>query len=310
MEINKVKIEAGTSKLVKIPVGRLPSGTPISLNAFVFRSKNPGPVALIQGGVHGDEINGVEIVRRTLQQGWFENLKAGSVIVIPLLNIFGFINFSRDVPDGKDVNRSFPGSSAGSLASRVAWNLSKKIVPLIDFGLDFHTGGKSLFNYPQVRIAPKHEPSLELAEAFNAPLTVSTKLISKSLRKFGVENHKPILVFEGGESTRLDGFVIQKGMEGIKNVLISKGMMTGQKVPSQNQHFEKSTWQRAPRSGIFIWTKSAGNFVNYKEQIGTIGDPYGQETEPILAKKSGFIIGHNNAPVVNQGDALFNIAYS
>ncbi|MCB0662396.1 MAG: succinylglutamate desuccinylase/aspartoacylase family protein [Saprospiraceae bacterium] len=310
MKIDDTFIEKGQSTVVKIPVGQLPSGTPISLNAFVFRSVNPGPVALVQGGVHGDEINGVEIVRRVLQEKWFDNLNAGSVIVIPLVNIFGFINFSRDVPDGKDVNRSFPGVANGSLASRVAFNISKKIIPLIDFAIDFHTGGKSLFNYPQVRIAPHHEPSRTLADAFGAPVTVATKLISKSLRKFGIENGKPILVFEGGESTRLDGFVIKKGMDGIRNVLTAKGMMEGNSMPAKNLFFEKSTWQRAPRSGIFVWTKSAGAYVNKKEVIGTLGDPYGQKTIPIQAKQSGFIIGHNNAPVVNQGDALFNIAYS
>jgi predicted deacylase len=236
MEINEIFIAPGETKVVKIPVGQLSSGTPISLNAFVFRSVNPGPVALVQGGVHGDEINGVEIVRRTLQEKWFANLQCGSVIVIPLLNIFGFINFSRDVPDGKDVNRSFPGHASGSLASRVAYNLSRKILPLIDFGLDFHTGGRSLFNFPQIRMAPNHGPSQELAAAFNAPVTVASKLISKSLRKYGHENGKPILVFEGGESTRLDGFVIQKGLDGIQNVLQSKGMLTG-KPKKGKQHF-------------------------------------------------------------------------
>lgn len=310
MEINNTIIEPGQTALVKIPVGQLPPGTPISLNAFVFRSINPGPVALVQGGVHGDEINGVEILRRVLQEKWFENLVSGTVIAIPLLNIFGFINFSRDVPDGKDVNRSFPGYSNGSLASRVAYNLSKKILPLVDFGLDFHTGGRSLFNYPQIRMAPNHPPSRALADAFGAPVTLSSKLISKSLRKYGFENGKPILVFEGGESTRLDGFVIKKGLDGIRNVLQSKGMLEGKPKQAENLYFEKSTWQRAPRSGIFIWSKSAGSYVKKKEVIGTIGDPYGQKTVQVLAKRSGFLIGHNNAPVINQGDALFNIAYS
>jgi len=148
----------GSSGMVRINAGRLPSGNRISIFTYIFRSKNPGPTALILGGMHGDEINGVEIVSRTISDNFFGNLSSGSVIVIPLLNIFGFINYSRDVPDGKDVNRSFPGNMNGSLASRVARMITKKILPLIDFGIDFHTGAKDHWNYPQIRYSPKFLP--------------------------------------------------------------------------------------------------------------------------------------------------------
>ncbi|HMR43605.1 MAG TPA: succinylglutamate desuccinylase/aspartoacylase family protein [Saprospiraceae bacterium] len=309
MELNGEKINAGAKAIVKINVGRLPSGNQINLNTFVYRGKKSGPTLLVLAGVHGDEINGVEIVRRAIAGGIFERLTRGNVIAIPVLNIFGFINFSRDVPDGKDVNRSFPGESSGSLASRVAFTFSKKILPLIDFGVDFHTGGRSLYNFPQVRFSKGHPQSLEMAKNFGAPFSLASKPIAKSLRKTGIEQNKPIIVFEGGESLRLDGLAIQKGLEGLQNLLYKNEMADKISEPKTTAVFENTSWERAPRSGIFVWSKSSGTPVKKGEPLGFIGDPYGQEKIMIRAKKDGYIVGHNNAPVVSQGDALFHIAY-
>ena len=309
MKIYKRSIQPGESAQIKIPVGRLPSSTKITINTFVYRSKQEGPTCLILGGVHGDEINGVEIVRRAIQQGIFNKITKGSVIAIPLLNVFGFINFSRDLPDGKDVNRSFPGSKNGSLASRVANTMANRIIPLIDFGIDFHTGGKSLFNYPQIRFSKGHPESEALARAFGPPCIIANTPIKKSLRLHALDQGKPIIVYEGGESLRIDGFSIDRGLKGLQRVLISKGMLPGKNQEQKIQLFENSYWKRAPRSGIFEWTQSAGCYVRAGEPLGKIGDPYGQEMETIYAKKDGFIFGHNNAPVVSIGDALYHIGY-
>ena len=202
IEINGESVKPGESKHIRLNVARLPSGTVISLRVNVFRSENPGPTMLVLGGVHGDEINGVEIVRRTIESGLYKNLQAGSVIAIPLLNIYGFINFSRDVPDGKDVNRSFPGHATGSLASRVAATLSKKILPMIDFGIDFHTGGDSRYNYPQIRFTGGDSRAETLARAFAAPYLIKKPAVANSLRKVAQGMKIPILVFEGGEALR------------------------------------------------------------------------------------------------------------
>ena len=157
--IHKTEISPGEQAVVKIPVGRLPSGNQIRMEANVYRAQKEGPTVLVMAGVHGDEINGVEIVRRALASGLFEQLQSGSVVAIPLVNVYGFINFSRAVPDGKDVNRSFPGSMKGSLASRVARALTKKVLPQIDFTVDYHTGGDSLHNHPQIRYSKGHAES-------------------------------------------------------------------------------------------------------------------------------------------------------
>ena len=307
-KIKETSIAPGEEKMIKIHVARLPSGTPIGIRIYVFRSSKPGPIALVLGGVHGDEINGVEIVRRVIEEGLFSNLKCGSVIAIPLLNVYGFINYSREVQDGKDVNRSFPGSGRGSLASRVAHIISKQILPLIDFGLDFHTGGGMRYNYPQIRFSLGDPQSKELAQQFGAPFYIEKPFVVKSLRRTAYNLKKPVLVYEGGESLRLDGFSIDQGIAGMKRVLKHKQMLSKADSPNVEPIFiKKTSWIRAPQSGMFTWTQSSGQHVEKGEPIGYFHTPYGEPSNLIRANKTGYIIGHNNMPVVNAGDALFHI---
>lgn len=308
--VNKKKIYPGETQIIKLNVARLPSGNVISLRIHVYRSANPGPVMLVMGGVHGDEINGVEIVRRTIQQGLFENLICGSVIAIPLLNIYGFINFSRDVTEGKDVNRAFPGNMSGSLASRVAATLTKHVLPAIDFGVDFHSGGGSRYNYPQIRFSKGDFKAEELARAFAAPYLLRKTSIQKSLRKVAMGLEKPILIYEGGESLRFDGLSIENGLAGLKRIMHAHGMIETAPAPfAAPKIFNKTSWLRASRSGIFLWWKQSGIKVNAGEPLGIIHDLYGENSVRVFAHRSGYIIGHNNAPVVSQGDALFHIGY-
>ena len=309
--INKVKIEPGQNELIKLNVARLPSGTVINIRTHVYRSKNPGPTMLVMGGVHGDEINGVEIVRRLIEQKYFDNLQAGSVIAIPLLNVYGFINFSRDAAEGKDVNRNFPGSGRGSLASRVAYNLTKNILPLIDFGVDFHTGGNSRYNYPQIRYTLGDKKAEELARQFAAPYLIRKNNIPKTLRKIALGMGIPMLVYEGGESLRYDGFTIENGMTGLQRLMHAQGVLST--VPPANKKtltFNKTVWVRAEQAGMFMWTQQSGARVSAGEILGVINDPHGHDEIKVLANKDGYLIGHNNAPVVSAGDALFHIGYS
>lgn len=310
LNIDNELVERGENKTIRLMVGRLPSDTRIYIQAHVYRSKNPGPVVLLLGGVHGDEINGVEILRKTIELGLLENLSRGTVITIPLLNVFGFINFSREVPDGKDVNRSFPGNMNGSLASRIARTLTKKILPVVNYAIDFHTGGSSRYNYPQIRYSATDKNSLMLAKAFDPPFIIKKGVLAKSFRKACKDRGIPSIVYEGGESIRLCGNAIEHGLAGIKNVLNELEMLD-LKVESKHQakRIKKSTWVRAKYSGLFIWTKKSGQNVQKSEPIGVINDPFGMKMVKVLAPVSGYIIGHNNASVVNQGDALFHIGY-
>lgn len=302
------EIMPGTSSKVSYSVGNLPSGTRVSIHMEVFRSDQPGPHVLIIGGVHGDEVNGVEIVRRLLEQNKFSGLLSGSVIAVPLLNVHGFINYSRDVPDGKDVNRSFPGTLAGSLASRVARILTKNVLPQIDVIIDNHTGSQYKYNYPQIRITRGDQLSYNLAKAFKPPFIVQKPALRGSLRKVAKLSEKPCLIYEAGEALRLDGFSIARGISGIERALHALEMAEGSPAETRDPvDIQKATWLRASHSGLFIWSKSSGSKVQKGEPLGTIGDPYGTRKIIVLSPKDGYVIGHSNAPVVGQGDALFHI---
>lgn len=309
--IDNESIFPGEYGLVRMNVGRLPSDTKIDIVAHIFRSKNPGPCVLLLGGVHGDEINGIEIVRKALEEDIFTKLDRGSVIAIPLLNVFGFINFSREVPDGKDVNRSFPGSRRGSLASRVANTLTKKILPFVDIAMDFHTGGSSRFNFPQIRYSSIDKKAEELAIVFGTRYIIQKPVIPKSFRKTARLNKIPTLVFEGGESVRLDGHAISVGLQGMKRVFAHLEMTHQPTFNNDTKSIivKKTSWLRAPYSGIFIWSKCSGSFVKKGEPLGVLKDAYGNKSITVSASRDGYIIGHSNASVVNQGDALFHIGY-
>lgn len=309
MKIADKTIRRNGMTRVEIPIARLPSNTPIDMVAHVYRAKKDGPTFLVLGGVHGDEVNGIEIVKRAQQQKLYSNLKKGTVISIPLLNVYGFINFSRGLPDGKDVNRSFPGSKTGSLASRVANTLTTHILPHVDFAIDFHTGGSSIYNYPQARVDKDDPAAIELAKDFGMPHLIMGGLISKSLRKVAQGKGIPMVVFEGGESLRMDEFSISTGIKGIKRVLISRGMLDGEVEDVHQVVLKSNSWIRAHRSGMLKCVKVAGDYVMKGELLGTISGPYGRFVVNVKAKKTGMIYGHNNNPVVSQGDALFHMGY-
>ena len=310
MEIQNTIIEPGESAVVRIPAGRLPSGNQIQIKAHIFRSDAEGPCVLVLAGVHGDEVNGVEILRRALAQEMFGQLRCGSVIAIPILNVYSFNNFSRQVPDGKDVNRSFPGSRNGSLASRVARTLSKKVLPLIDFGVDFHTGGRNHFNYPQIRYSPGDDLARQLARQFSAPYTLAKKPIARSLRKVAGEMNKAILIYEGGENQRLDEFSIEEGLAGLRRLLHARGLLEHSKdAAARMGELQHTTWVRASRAGIFQAGRLAGHAVLKGEVIGLISDPYGDDSLPVRAPRDGHLLGHTNAPLISQGDALFHLGY-
>jgi predicted deacylase len=307
LTVDGESVRPGEDKVIDLNIARLVSGTKIDLPIHVYRSKKPGPVIMLSGGLHGDEVDGVEIIRRLIREKTFKNLKKGSVIAIPVLNIYGFLNFSREVPDGKDVNRFFPGSKTGSLASRVAYNLKEKVLREIDFGIDFHTGGANRYNYPQSRFAPEDSKAKEIANAFNAPISLESGLIDKSLRNEAFKMGKSIVVFEGGEAMRFDELSIKEGMRGARRVLHHYGMLGDADQAQNNTHCASSQWVRAKRSGLFQSDAKSGEWVDKNDIMGTLSDPFGAKEIKVKSPVDGIIIGHNNAPVVNQGDALFHL---
>jgi len=310
LPIGKTVISPGEYKRIELPIARLPSDTVIPLTVHAYRAIQPGPTILITGGIHGDEVNGVEIVRRAIERKYFKGLRRGTVLAIPVVNIYGFINFSRDMPDGKDVNRSFPGSAKGSLASRVAHTLTQDILPHVQIGIDFHTGGGNRYNYPQLRFTEGDTKAKELAQIFAAPYLIKKKMLDKSFRKTGYGSDIPILTYEGGEALRVDGFSLEHGLNGMLRILHYLDMIASAPQPFYRPIlFNNSSWVRAERSGLFIWSQESGARVCKGEILGTIYDIHGDQRIKVYAHHDGYIIGHNNAPVVNQGDALFNLGY-
>lgn len=308
IEIGGVSIAPGENKIAKVEIARLPTGTLIDVRVHVYRARKPGPVLLLQGGLHGDEVGGVEILRRMIGAGAFKP-RRGTVIVVPILNVFGFIHFSREVPDGKDINRSFPGRKKGSLAAQVAWHYLREVLQWVDYGIDFHTGGARRSNFPQIRYTPDHERSFELAEAFAAPFVMPSSLIAKSFRKTAISRDIPIIVYEAGESLRVNEMAVREGIAGAKRVMAHLGIIARRNAPRSagSEFLEGSRWLRATRAGLFHPLVDNGAEVCEGQAVGVIGDAYGRRERVVTTQEDGFVICVNRLPVVNRGDALVHI---
>jgi len=305
----KKEIERGEVKEYILHIAKLPTGSIINLHIYIYRGKKNGPVLLISGGLHGDEVNGIEIIRRMMRQELLQPV-AGTVIAIPLLNIYGFLNFNRELPDGKDANRSFPGVKNGSLASRVAYNVTRKILPLIDYGLDFHTGGGNRSNYPQIRCEFEDENSLMLAKGFAPPFIINSPAIPNSLRNEAKYTGKSIIVFEGGQSLRFDEPVIEEAINGTQRLMVSLGMIPDNeniKPGWDSNILTRTTWVRAENAGLFRHHMQNGDYIKPDEQLGIITDPFNRYELPVISPVEGYIIGLNYSPVINAGDALVHV---
>lgn len=311
LEILGVTIGAGEHATVNFEVAKLHTQNSISVPIIIERSKKPGPTVLITAGMHGDEVNGVEIVRQLISKG-INKPKKGTIICLPVVNVFGFIHMDREFPDGRDLNRVFPGSKSGSLASRVAHKLMTEIVPYADYILDFHTGGADRFNAAQIRIAPKNEVLNELAQIFGAPFIFNTKYIPKSFRNAVSKQNIPIILFEGGKSAHIDSNITNTAVNGVKRVLHYFGMLSSQFKTTKPKKpivtIKESKWIRAKYSGMFKATIKLNSFVEKGDVLGNITDPYGSFNHFVKAPNSGYIFNINESPIIYQGDAIFHIS--
>lgn len=309
LEIGGTTIKPGKKKSLYLTIARLPTGTLIDIPVHVFNGPKAGPTVLLQAGLHGDEINGVETLRRMLQQKTFK-IESGALVVVPILNVFGFIHFSRDVPDGKDVNRSFPGTKSGSLASRIAYHHTTEILPHIDVGIDLHTGGGQRHNFPQVRYTEGDPKSKELAEVFGAPFLFDSSLITGSFRKTAHKMGKPTIVYEAGESMRFDEDAIAIGNRGIRNVLEHLGLLAKSEEPQPKTDsiaLCDRKWIRASKAGMFVPEVTNGSAIVKGQVMGQITDAYAKNSKSVKAPFDGYVFCINHQAVVNQGDALFHV---
>jgi predicted deacylase len=305
------KVRLGESAKVSFNVAKLHTQNTIDVPVIIERSKKPGPTVLITAGIHGDEVNGVEIVRQIIAKG-INKPKKGTIICIPVINVFGFIHMDRQFPDGRDLNRVFPGGKGGSLASRVAHKLITEIVPHADLILDFHTGGAGRFNSSQIRIV-KNDPNLEeLAQIFGAPFIFYSKNINKSFRNACYKLGIPILLFEGGKSFNIDNTITNTGVNGVKRVLSHLGLLNNKfKVSKPKTSCVKivgSKWVRASHSGMFKADVTINSEVKKGDVLGHITDPYGSFNHFVKAPNNGYIFNLNESPIIYQGDAIFHIS--
>ena len=304
-------IGLGESRKINFNVAKLHTTTSVEVPVLIERSKKPGPTVLITAGIHGDEVNGVEIVRQIIAKG-INKPKKGTIICIPVINIFGFLHMDREFPDGRDLNRMFPGTKSGSLASRVAYKLINEIVPQVDLILDYHTGGADRFNAPQIRIVKNDSALDELAKVFGAPFVFYCKNLSKSFRQTCYKLGIPILLFEGGKSFSFDTNITNTGVNGAKRVLHHLDMLHAKfKISKPKKScvlITKSKWIRAKYSGMFRASAIINKYVNKGDIIGHITDPFGKFHHFVKAENSGYIFNVNQAPIVYKGDALFRIS--
>lgn len=308
MTIGDVTIEAGRRERFDLRVARLPTGTWASLPIQVVRGTREGPTVWLSGAIHGDEINGVDIIRRVLPHLDRRKLK-GTVIAVPIVNVFGFIEGSRYLPDGRDLNRSFPGSPRGSLASRLAHLFLTEIVDHADIGLDLHTAAGHRKNHPQVRCDLEDEETRRLALAFGAPLMFSAKLRDGSLRQAALERGKRVILYEAGQVHRFDPEAVRMGVDGCLRVLQALDMMTFPNLEEAKPsvHLESSSWLRARRGGMVALNVSLGDKVVQGQDLGHISDAFGERPAKIKAPFDGFVIAHTQHPLVSQGDALIHL---
>lgn len=321
-KIGGVGVEPGERKLVDLPVSRMSNHTPVTLPIHVLHGLRPGPTMFVSAAIHGDELNGVEIIRRVLRALQPGNI-SGTLLAVPVVNAFGFIGRSRYLPDRRDLNRSFPGSSTGSLAGRLAHLFLKEVVRRSQLGIDLHTAAIHRVNLPQIRCQYVNNPRLrELGESFGADVVLESPERAGSLRRAAREAGVDVLVYEGGEGLRFDEFAIKAGVDGIARVMLKVGMLelpdggegdveAAQAGPQRTPMLANaSKWVRAPEGGVLRTTKRIGDAVGQGEVIGWVANPYDDTSVEVRSPRRGIIIGRTTLPILNMGDALFHVAWS
>jgi len=310
LKIAGKQIAIGQRRSINIPVARLYTHTEMTMPVHVLRGKKEGPRLFVCAAIHGDEIIGVEIIRRLLKLKILQRLR-GTLIAVPVVNVYGFINNTRYLPDRRDLNRFFPGAQKGSLTSRLANIFMEEIVGNSTHGIDLHAGSNHRINLPHIRACLDTPETEKLAFAFGAPVILNAKLRDGSLRQAVEEKGIPMLLYEAGEALRFDELAVRAGVKGILAVMRAIGMLTSRSVQKsriQPMVANSTSWIRAPRSGILRTRIPLGGKIIVNQKIGEIADPFDENETVVNSSVSGIVIGRLNLPLVHRGDALFHVA--
>ncbi|MGP6089400.1 succinylglutamate desuccinylase/aspartoacylase family protein [Antarctobacter jejuensis] len=309
-EIGGQTIAPGARLTVDLPVSVLSDHTPVTMSVHAVHGRRDGPTMFVSAGVHGDEVIGVEIVRRLLASRELKSIR-GTLLVVPIVNTYGFLNHSRYLPDRRDLNRCFPGSPSGSLAARLAERFMTEIVKRSDVGIDLHSAAIHRTNLPQIRISPGNPRMLELGRAFGAPVILTSQVRDGSLRGGAAEAGVDVLLYEAGEGLRFDEMAVRAGVSGIIRVMRHLRMLPANKSGkprARSLRCARSRWVRAPVGGLLRTYRREGDIVAEGDVLGAVADPFGEKDVDLTASMDGIIIGRAVMPIVNEGDALFHIA--
>lgn len=306
--IGSVRVRAGSTREVELPITRLVTGGDVSLPVRVVHGREPGPTVWVSAAIHGDEVVGVEVIRRVLTTLSPKEFR-GTLVAVPVVNVLGFMAGDRYLPDRRDLNRSFPGSARGSLASRIAHLFMTEVVAKCEVGIDLHTAADRRVNLPQVRADLDDRRTRELAEAFAAPVMLHARLRDGSLRQAARDVGAKVLLYEAGEARRFDEGAIVPGVAGIHRVLAALGMVEDSEGPvDPSVETRSSGWVRARSTGILHLETALGARVEAGQRIGGLSDTFGRRVRLVHADRDGIVIGLTRAPIVNAGDALVHIA--
>jgi len=308
--IADITVQPGTRKSIELPIPSFYTHTSASMPVHVIHGRKAGPCLLICAAIHGDEINGVEIIRRILANRTVNSIK-GTIIAIPIVNVFGFVSQSRYLPDRRDLNRSFPGSRHGSMASRLANILMTEIVDKCTYVIDIHTGAVARENLPQIRACLKGQPETEaIARAFGVPVIIDSNVRDGSLREAAHEHNIPFIMYEAGEALRFNEVAIRAGVRGVLEVMSYLGMRRKSRKKKQYKTLisESTQWVRANESGILRSIVPLGTLVQKGDILGYISDPLGEIETKVFNTVPGIVIGKTNLPLAHEGEAIFHIA--
>ncbi|MCG5540324.1 MULTISPECIES: succinylglutamate desuccinylase/aspartoacylase family protein [unclassified Halorhodospira] len=308
--INEQAVPPGERRTVQLDVAQLYTHTPVGMPVHVVHGRRDGPTLCLSAAIHGDEINGIEIIRRVLALPQLRRMR-GTLLAVPIVNVFGVLAQTRYLPDRRDLNRSFPGSAGGSLAARLAHLFMSQVLERASHAIDLHTGTAHRTNLPQIRANLDDPGTLDLARAFSAPVIINSDLRDGSLRHAADERGIPVLLYEAGEALRFDEDCIRLGVRGITGVMRELGMLPRVKrkyPPRRPVQVENTRWVRTESSGILRTTVQLGQRVRRGEQLGLISDPFGDGETRAEAAFDGIVIGRTNLPLVHEGDALFHVA--
>ncbi len=310
IKIGKHEVAPGSRLKIDLPVADLYTQAELTIPIHVINGRRDGPTMFLTAAVHGDELNGTEIIRRVLRMRSLDRLR-GCLIAAPIVNVFGFIYRSRYLPDRRDLNRSFPGRETGSAASRLANLISTEIISQADFGIDLHTGSADRSNLPQIRGDLSNPEVLRLAKVFGSPVIINSTIRDGSLRETAAEANIPLLLYEAGEASRFDELSIRAGVRGVTRVMRSLGMLPAAKQKTaliEPVVSDSTSWMRAPCSGIVLSKSKLGQRVKKGDVLATITDPFGEVEDDVLATVGGIVIGCSMLPLAHEGEALFHLA--